>query len=487
MAIYAKTKGDFSRKKIVHCSNLDVLSLTKGKISKIKIAFLGLIVGPTLAACGALPIELKQADNRINASLSEIITSDKFLSRPTVAISEGFESAVQKSVLENNAYIAAVSLEEEMLTGIDVAKSFRRVQVVGNSLFGVTREQGSTGGASTSLGMTAGLNLTQVVYDGGESTTRVDTATFAAIGSSVEREIAGNELALDSGLAWVDFWHFRERLNLLDQRIAEMAEVVSQVERMASNGMIDRATLDNVRRKVVEFQIEQTKLEAEFRSSQVRFAKFFNQSPDKIMMPSNIAGSEAIEKLATEWRQSPIMTRGAIEVLIAKNEVLAAEAALKPKVVVKSALNIPMDDVDDADASVGFAVEYIFGDGGRRASALKIAKSRVTTREAKLIDTHRSLIVELDAAIHSLSGIETSDDLLKKKIAFSASEIETARSQLSTGQANLRQLIDAKIEHYRAEDSKISLNSEKLALRLTILSRLGELGKAVGLPSYNKL
>ena len=479
--------SDFSRKKLGYWSNLDVLSSSKCEISKIKIAFLGLIVGLTLAACGALPVELRQADNKIDASVNEIITSDKFLARPKVSILAGFENAVKKSVLENNAYIAAVSLEEEMLIGIDVAKSFRRVQVVGNSLLGATRQQESAGGVSTSLGMTAGLNLTQVVYDGGESTARVDTATFTAIGSSVEREIAGNELALASGLAWVDFWHFRERLNLLDQRIVEMAEVVSQVERMASNGMIDRAMLDNVRRKVVDFQIEQTKLQAEFRSSQVRFSKFFNQSPANIMMPSDIAASATIEKLVTEWRQSPIITRGAIEVLIAQNEVLAAEAALKPRVVVKSALNMPMDDIGDVDASVGFAVEYIFSDGGRRASVLKIAKSRVNTREARLIDTHRSLIAELDAAIQSLGGIETSDKLFKEKIAYSASEIETIRSQLSTGQANLRQLIDAKVEHYRAEDSNISLIAEKLALKLTILARLGELGKAVGLPSYNKL
>ena len=71
--------------------------------------------------------------------------------------------------------------------------------------------------------------------------------------------------------------------------------------------------------------------------------------------------------------------------------------------------------------------------------------------------------------------------LVARQITLSASGAKTAKSQLATGQANLNQLIEAKIENYRAEDRQITMQAENLLLQLVIASRTGLLGRLIGL------
>jgi uncharacterized protein YpmS len=73
--------------------------------------------------------------------------------------------------------------------------------------------------------------------------------------------------------------------------------------------------------------------------------------------------------------------------------------------------------------------------------------------------------------------------LVARQITLSASGAETAKSQLATGQANLNQVIEAKIENYRAEVRQITIRAEYMSLQLAIASRTGFLGRLIGLPT----
>ena len=52
---------------------------------------------------------------------------------------------------------------------------------------------------------------------------------------------------------------------------------------------------------------------------------------------------------------------------------------------------------------------------------------------------------------------------------------------MQTGQSNLRQLVEAEIEIYRAQDQQIAMQAERQVLLLTIAARTGALSRLVGL------
>jgi outer membrane protein TolC len=127
------------------------------------------------------------------------------------------------------------------------------------------------------------------------------------------------------------------------------------------------------------------------------------------------------------------------------------------------------------------SLEYTWGDGGRRRSQLESAQFRYDATLAQLTDAQKALQADIDAMLIRLSAIDSSIPLLQEKLALSLSEAETSRSQLMTGQANLRQLVEAEIEIYRAQDEQIAMRAERQILLLTIAARAGALAGLIGL------
>lgn len=443
-------------------------------------ASLGLTL--TLSACGQ-PTNMAEMSANLVAELEQTPQSEQSVVLEQIDTDAGFVSAIRQAVHANEGYRAALFMEQEMMAQIGVAESARRLQIAGSSTVGGMREQGGTQPDDTTTGAAFGISISQLIYDGGESAANVNRATAEALGTRAERIVQGNELALEAARAWIDVWQYDARLILLSERTAEMDTVVAQIERMASNGLIDRAALDSALRQIVDIQLEETRLRADKRQADIRFERFFNQQPKVLTRPAELSNLEEVRVHASAWQQAPALQRSAAELIVARSAVSGAKAAFTPRARIEAGVTSPMQEGESIDTNIGVVLEYSFGDGGRREAQLKVAETRVESVESRLLDERRTLESGLDAALQQLSAIELSMPLVAKQIALSASEAETSQSQLATGQSDLRQLIGAKIENYRAEDRQITMRAEKLVLQLTILSRTGALGQLIELSS----
>lgn len=449
----------------------------------IVYAAIGLSLTMVLASCREMPSGRVQISNDLMVALTKQIPLHQSVTPAASGTASDFEKAILQAVEANEGYRAALFLEREMMAGIGVAESVRRWQVAATSTLGGVREKGGTQPSNTTTGIAAGVQASQLVYDGGESAANIDIATAQAVGARIDRIISGNELALEASRAWIDVWQYNEKLDLLNVRSEEMKMVVSQIERMASIGMMDRAALDSVLRKIVAISLEQTRLQSNLYQAQVRFKRFFNQKPAELAMPTGLVTMSDARRQADAWQEAPHLQRSAVELILAQNAVLAAKAAFKPKAKFQAGVTSPIQDGESTDLSLGLALEYKLGDGGRRNSQLDAAEARMEAAKTSLLDAKRSLKTEMGLAVQQLTAIETSMPLLARQITLSASGAKTAKSQLTTGQANLNQVIEAKIEHYRAEDRQIAVRAEKVALQLVVASRTGLLGRLIGLPT----
>ena len=444
---------------------------------------IGLSLTLVLASCREMPSGRVQIANDLMTTLTKQIPSDHSTTPAAIGTASDFGKAIRKAVETNEGYRAALFLEREMMAGIGVAESVRRWQVAATSTLGGIRENGGTQPSKTTTGIAGGVQASRLVYDGGESVANIDIATAQAVGARIERITTGNELALEAARAWIDVWQYNEKLDLLDARVKEMNTVVSQIERMASIGMMDRSELDSVLRKTVAISLERTRLQSNLYQAQVRFKRFFNQKFAQLLMPTGLVTMSDARKQAGAWQDAPDLQRSAVELIVAQNAVLAAKAAFKPKAKFQAGVTSPMQDGESTDLSLGLAFEYKLGDGGRRNSQLVAAEARMDAAKTSLLDAKRSLKTEMDAAVQQLTALELSMPLLTQQIALSASGAKTAKAQLTTGQASLNQVIEAKIEHYRAEDRQITVRAEKVVLQLVIASRTGSLGRLIGLPT----
>jgi len=431
-----------------------------------------------LASCDA-PTEMSDMRTTVEERLTTYASEVPGAEADPIVLTKGLAPALRTAVSTNDGYLGALALEAEALGQVGVVASARRPQITGNANIGGIRETGTN--ADTTTGMAGGVNLSQLVYDGGASASAMNRTTALALSAQAGRVAQGNEIALSAARAWIDLWQYSERLRLMQARTSEMDTLVAQIERMASNGMLDKASLENAQGQIVDIKLEESRLIAGQAEAQVLFQRFFNAKPANVTKPSELVSAAQARSLAQDWQTAPGLQRQAAELLAAQAAVGEAQSAFRPRARLQAGALSPLDSTDSTDVSVGLSLEYSFSDGGRRKKQLEAAEARVAATDAQLSDAQRGLEAELQAGLTRLASIERAMPLLADKLRLSQSEAETSRSQMLTGQSNLRQLVEAEIEIYRAQDQQIAMQAERQILLLTIASRTGALSRLVGL------
>ena len=431
-----------------------------------------------LASCDA-PTEMSEMRTTVEERLTTYASEAPGAGGEPIALTQGLAPALRAAVSANEGYLGALALEAEAMGQVGVAASARRPQLTGNANIGGIRETGTN--ADTTTGVAGGVNVSQLVYDGGASASAMNRTTALALSAQAARVVQGNEIALSAAQAWINLWQYSERLRLMQVRTAEMDTLIDQIERMASNGMLDRASLENVQRQIVDIKLEESRLLAGQAEAQVLFERFFNARPSNVAQPSELVTAAQARTLAQDWQTAPGLQRQAAELLAAQAAVGEAQSAFRPRARLQAGARSPLDSADTTDLTVGLSLEYSFSDGGRRQAQLETAQARVAATDAQLSDAQRGLEAELQAGLTRLASIERAMPLLADKLRLSRLEAETARSQMQTGQSNLRQLVEAEIEIYRAQDQQIAMQAERQVLLLTIAARTGALSRLVGL------
>lgn len=397
----------------------------------------------------------------------------------SVPLAAGFEDALRNAVLKNHGYRTAQALEAEAFAAIEVASSARRPQLSGNAMIGGLREGQPVDRKTT--GAAGDVTLSQLLYDGGASEGAISGAQAKAFAVQADRIDRGNMIALEAARAWLDLWLSGARLNLLQRKTEELTDLMDQMERMAANGLLDRASVDGARRQHLDIQLERTALEANRTDSVLRFERYFSQRPTEVAYPKTSLSAKVAQARAPDWKNAPILMRTIAELFVAKAAVKEARAAFQPVVSLQAGVVSPMERGDSTDVRAGFRLQYVFNDGGRRAARLDSAEKRVDALEAQFTETQKTIRSETGAALIRLAAIDQSKNLVEQQIRLSASEARIARSQITTGQANLQQLVTAEIAHYRAADQLLQMRAEHQTLLLDLAARMGYLTETIGL------
>ena len=431
-----------------------------------------------LASCDA-PTEMSVMRTTVEERLTTHASEVPGAEAAPIVLTQGLVPVLRTAVSTSAGYLGALALEAEALRQVGVVASARRPQLTGNANIGGIRETGTN--ADTTTGLAGGVNLSQLIYDGGASASAMNRSTALALSAQAGRLAQGNEIALSAARAWIDLWQYSERLRLMQARTSEMDTLVEQIERMASNGMLDKASLENAQGQIVEIKLEESRLIAGQAEAQVLFQRFFNAKPANVTKPSELVSAAQARSLAQDWHTAPGLQRQAAELLAAQAAVGEARSAFKPRARLQAGALLPLESGESTDLTVGLSLEYSFSDGGRRKKQLESTEARVAATNAQLSDAQRGLEAELQAGLTRLASIERATPLLADKLRLSRLEAETLRSQMLTGQSNLRQLVEAEIEIYRAQDQQIATQAERQTLMLTIASRTGALSRLVGL------
>ena len=433
-----------------------------------------------LSACGAPQYSDLTLTSEV-AALSKVAPNAAQKRSATRKPSDDFKGDLSQAVLLTPEYLAAQSAAAEARYLVTVSGAARKAQLVTSANAGSIVESGAGRPSTTSKGASANLSLSRLIYDGGASVARIDSAQANLFVAETEVEIVANKIAENAGAVWIDVHNLQVREQALLDLMVKAEEMLGQMETLVSSGMIDKSASTSAEIAVRSLFLEKSNLKAQVSASIASYVKNFGFEPkDLRAAPSLLTASDLI-KIEQEWSTSPIMIQSAARVLAARQNLLAARGGEEPTVGFKAGVVSPMDRGERTNFAIGLELQWVIGDGGRREANTAAQAARLAAAEQTLQGFKLAGKGELDTTLSQRANLLDSMATLGVQEELSKNELKILWSQLSTGQTSVRQLIEAEVNTYRTSDRKLMAEAELSKLELAMLSKSGLLAKKLGL------
>jgi len=157
-----------------------------------------------------------------------------------------------------------------------------------------------------------------------------------------------------------------------------------------------------------------------------------------------------------------------------RNPDAAAQAEMRPTVSLRTGATSPLGETDNPNFNAGLVLQYKFGDGGRRKAEIERLGEELKAGRATFEDTKSATRVEVETTLSQHRALRQSLSILKAQIQELDVERKTLRSQITSGQSDLRRLVESEILYYRVRSRHIGLRGELAALEITLASVTGQ-------------
>lgn len=400
--------------------------------------------------------------------------------RRAVSRDQGYGTALRSAILQNQQFEAAILRYRATSAGIEIARSAARPQLSGDATAGAVAEGERDFDVTT--GAAAGVSLSQLIYDGGRTRANVAEAEAQAYAARATVAATGNEVGRDAALAWIDLWNANAQLALLRERVNEVSPVIDRIQRLISSGIVDRAALAAAQRQFLDLKLEEDRLRAAFEDAQERFEHYFGDSPSSVPAPQQLFSDAELAAMANTYLDAPELVVAAAELIATERALEAAQAERRPTVGLQAGVDSPISETEQADANVGLVLRYTFTNGGRREAEIDRLEERLKAGRAAFENTKSQAEVEVQSALSRYRSLQSTISILDDQIQELNTERNTLRSQIASGQANLRQLVESEVLYYRARARLLEVRGSLRALEVNLAGLTGQLTEKLDIP-----
>lgn len=438
-----------------------------------------------LSACG-VPQYSKETLKMQITKLSEVSSNAPIPKQTKLVLSGNFISDLSHATKYSPEYLAARSSATSAFDRIAVASADQKLQVVANANAGQTIKDGSGLASTSEAGASANLSIQKLIFDGGVSAAKIDSAQANAFIAEMDAEIVANNIAKDAAAAWISLNTLKSRAQLLQKLITKSGEMNKQLKTLVASGMIDKSASASAEIALRALVLEEVILNAKISTTSANFIKYFGNLPKHLNTPTSLLTPTDLQKIQKDWSKSPIMLQTAAKVLAAKQMLIASQGSQKPAVDFKAGVISPMDRAERTNYAVGLELNWIIGDGGRRKANTAVQAANLKAAEHTLAAAKLAGKNILDTTLSQRTAFIATIEMLASQVITTQNELEIMWSQLPTGQTSVRQLIEAEEKAYRTADRKILVGGELLSLEFKLLAQSGILVTKLALDENKK-
>lgn len=333
----------------------------------------------------------------------------------------------------------------------------------------------------------ADINVSQLLFDGGQTSGQVRRFAQRAEGAAFQVANAAENVAARVGLAYLEVMRARGQVALAEENVATHERTRRQVELLADRGAGRRSDAQQAAARLALAQGQLTQLRGQLSQAEQGYRHLVGQAPGALRKPDGIGErvpADLERALAESLAGHPAVLAAERELNAALAERESARGRMAPRITLEAGAsrNRDIDGVrgPNEDRYLMLRMRTNLYRGGSDDARVREAEARVDEARANVgrsrNDAQRDILQAREALLAERARLPD----LERHAEISVQVVQAYRSQFSIGQRSLLDVLNAESELFTARGNALNGFLGVAAAEMRLLAAMGRLTAALG-------
>jgi adhesin transport system outer membrane protein len=350
-----------------------------------------------------------------------------------------------------------------------------------------------TRGAGYSWNHEGGITMRQMIFDGMETSNRLDAAGSRLESANMNVVDVRENLGLRVVLAYLEVLRTRESAALLREHAKKITEYRARIAEMVEQGAADESMA--VQAHDIQNQLDGTlaDVEGQVKKSLAEYAEAVGRPVEEpLARPLIHAGAIAADveqAVKTALESHPALQVARLRDRAAGNEIRAEKGTLMPDL--RGELSVYKKDLDDVlggevvDQRALVRMNWDFSTGGAQFARIKQSVHRQAEAQAQADDLAGKIEREIRKAYAEMEATEKRLAVSRDRVKVSADLVSTYEKQFEAAKVTLLNILQAENTHFNARLGVLSADYRHIAAQYAVLANTGRLQAALNIKTLS--
>lgn len=305
------------------------------------------------------------------------------------------------------------------------------------------------------------VQISQLLFDGGRARASIEAAKLGVSAERFNQESAASQLTLVAVETWHELAFRRELKSIAERSVAEHQHALDRIEERLSAGAATESDVLVARSRLADAIALEARAIGETDHAEAAFFEIYGFAPGAL---GNSAPAPELSGISDEYlvETSPRLLGLQAEIEAAGKVLAALDAGRWPLVEIEMVGQYDRAS-DRASARLASAPRVGVLTGGERAASRERAAARVDELRAEFIQLERQIIRALGVVRSDARVGKRRVEAARDALAANRASVEALEEQFGSGRATILQVLDARREALRAEET-LSMAKRDMAL-----------------------
>lgn len=334
------------------------------------------------------------------------------------------------------------------------------------------------------------VSVRQLLFDGFETTKRIDAAGARRESAVYNIDDVREQLALRTVIAYLDVLRGRESVARLNQHAQKIQTYIGRIEKMVNEGAADTSILEQARDIHAQLQNTLVSSEGQLRVAQATYMELTGHPSsdpmEKPAVPHDIIPDTAADAVAFAGENHPALRAAEMSEEALAFDAAAEKAAFYPEFtgelsyLEKDQRDLIGGEVEDGRAVVRMNWNYAVG-GAQQARMRKAVQRRAESR-AQREDRKRQITREIEMAYSDARVAQEQVEVQKSRVRINEGLLRAHEAQFEAAKVGILQILQSENALFNARLALMNGEFRYTASQFAILASIGNLQSAMMMP-----